>query len=101
MLDGMNFASSLESEEESDDLCEKEKETSLFSSLDKMTHPPHLFSLGNPFYMCVCVCAHELVHGQRGGRGVGGRGQENHGIQSEENKVLQGSRPRPQEFWDK
>lgn len=53
------------------------------------------FSPSNP------GCVFILVFGQRGGRGRRGRGQENHSAQSEENKVSQGSRPRPQEFWDK
>lgn len=53
------------------------------------------FSPSNP------GCVFMLVFGQRGGRGRRGRGQENHSAQSEENKVSQGSRPRPQEFWDK
>ena len=75
----MNFAEAfchLDLEEECDDLFEKRKETYLFSSLDKMTHPMHtdLALAAHSICVCACVCVHDLVYGQRGGRGGGGRG---------------------------
>lgn len=54
--------------------------------------------------VCLCVFVFERTNWcvvREVEDGDGGRGQENHSSQSEENKVSQGSRPRPQEFWDK